>query len=85
MHSEANHAETECGDEKSLLQGQARRTGTPTPGKPEIPEGFQQGIFKGKGGSGMVGCCKLLGVGILCSCRCSRRLGHEVPTLFFLI
>ena len=27
----------------------------------------------------MVGCCKLLGVGILCSYRCPHRSGHDVP------
>ena len=27
----------------------------------------------------MVGCCKLLGVGILCSCHCPPRLGRDVP------
>ena len=27
----------------------------------------------------MVVCCELLGVGILCSCSCPGRPGHDVP------
>ena len=27
----------------------------------------------------MAGCCRLLGAGILCSCSCPGRSGHNVP------
>ena len=29
----------------------------------------------------MLGCYKLLGVGIFCSCSCTYRIGHSVPVI----
>ena len=48
---------------------------------PELLERFQQSAFKGevREGQGEVGCCRLLGAGILCSCSCSPRSGCDVP------
>lgn len=47
---------------------------------PRLPEGFQQSIFlKARWGRGGIGCCKLLGIGILCFCSCPHRSGHDVP------
>ena len=34
---------------------------------------------KGKVGGGIVGCCKLLSAGILPSCSCPHRSGHDDP------
>ena len=77
-HSEAKQTETsEFGAEKGLLQGQAKSRVGCTPQIPELPEGFQQSIFKGKVREGRG--CRLLGAGILCSCSCPRRSGHSVP------
>ena len=36
-------------------------------------------LFYTKRGGGVVGCCKLLGVRILCSYICPHRSGHNVP------
>ena len=46
---------------------------------PNYPEGFQQSICKGQVREGRGGCCRLLGVGILCSCSCPRMSAHNVP------
>ena len=44
------------------------------PHKPRLPKGFQQSTFKGKSEREVVSCCKLLGVGILCSCSCAGQV-----------
>ena len=36
-------------------------------------------FFNAKIGGGVVSCCRLLGVGILCSCSCPHKSGHTVP------
>ena len=66
------------GAEKGLFWHYERRMGGSCSQSPELPEVFQQNMFKGKVREGIVGCCKLLGVGILCSCCCPCRSGHCV-------
>ena len=39
---------------------------------------FSKAFLKARWGRGVVGCCKLLGVGILCPCRCLGRSSHNV-------
>ena len=47
MHSEAKHSEmSESGAERDLLQGHTRRTGGLCSNNTELPEEFQQSIFK---------------------------------------
>ena len=43
------------------------------------PKGFGKIFLKASWGRGVAGCCRLLGVGILCSCSCPRRPGRKVP------
>ena len=76
-----NNAETSAfGAEKGLLQGHARRTGGLCPKKtPNSPTGLSKLLLKARWGRGVVGCCELLGAGILCSCSCPCRSGHNVP------
>lgn len=79
MHGEAKQNKMlELGAEKGLLQGQARRTRGACPPNPELLKGFQQSIFKGKVREEH-GCFCKLHVGILCSCSCPGRSGHNVP------
>ena len=42
-------------------------------------KGFSKAFLKARWGRGVVGCCKPLGVGILCSRSCPHRSGHNVP------
>ena len=42
-------------------------------------EAPSKALLKARWGRGKVGCCKLLGVGILCSCSCPRMSGRDVP------
>ena len=49
MHSEAKQSETLVfGEDNSLLQGHARRTGSLCSKPPKLLEVFQQSIFKGQ-------------------------------------
>ena len=48
------------------------------PKEPACP-GWNSGFFCSKRGRGVVGCCRLLAVGILHSCSCPHRSGHNVP------
>lgn len=77
MHGEAK---PKCGvwRRESLFQGQERREG-PVPSKIPSLKDFSKAFSKAKLKRGVVGCCKLLGIGILCSYSCSYRLGHNVP------
>ena len=68
----------EFGAQKGLLQGHARRMGGSFSKKPELLQGFNKALLKAKWGRVMVGCCKLLGVGILCSCSHPHSPGHDV-------
>lgn len=67
------------GAEKSLFWDYERRKGGSYSQNPELPQVFQQNMLKGKVRERIVGCCKLLCVGILCSCCCPCRSGHCVP------
>ena len=76
----------EFGAEKGLLQGHARRHRANAP-KTKCFKIFQQSIFRQRLGRGrwvrvMVGCCKLLGVLIFCSCSYLPRSGNDVPVNF---
>ena len=45
-------------------------------------KGFSKALLKARWGRHVVGCCRLLGVGILCSCSCPHRSGHDIPINF---
>ena len=81
MHIEGKQTKMlDFGAEKSLLlQGHARRQVAHAPQNPNSLKGFSKAFLKARRGRGLVGYCTLLGVGILCSCRCPRRSGHDVP------
>ena len=81
MHSEAKHIETlEFGAEKGLSQGHAKRWVACASKAPNSCKGFSKAFLKAKRGEeDMISCCKLLGVGILCSFSCPHRSGHHVP------
>ena len=46
---------------------------------PDSRKGFSKAFLKARWGRGGIGCCKLLGIGILCFCSCPHRSGHDVP------
>ena len=80
MHSEAKQTEKlEFGAEKGLLQGHVRRWAARAQKTQNFSKGFCKGSLKARWGRGVVSCCKLLGVGILCSCSCPHRSGHDAP------
>ena len=55
----------------------------PPPAKtPNTSKDFSKALLKARWVRGVVSCCKLLGVGILCSCNCPCRLDHSVPVNF---
>ena len=45
-------------------------------------KGFSKALLKARWRRRVVGCCRLLGVGILCSCSCPHRSGHDIPINF---
>ena len=49
---------------------------------PNSSKGFSKALLKARWGRVMVSCCKLLHVGILCSCSCPRRSDHSVSVNF---
>ena len=49
---------------------------------PNSSKGFSKALLKARWGRVVVSCCKLLSVGILCSCSCPRRSDHSVPVKF---
>lgn len=76
MHSEAKQTEMpDLGAEKGLLQGSSW---TQVDHAPQISETPQTKIAKARRGRGVVGCCKLLGAGILCAYSFPQRSGHSV-------
>ena len=48
------------------------------PLNPKFLKEFQQSTFKGKVREGMIGCCQVLDIGILCSCNCPCGSGHDI-------
>ena len=46
---------------------------------PNSPKGFSKVFLNSRWRMGIVGCCELLGVNILCPCSCPCRSGHIVP------
>ena len=65
--------------EKGLLQNCTEDGWLVPPKIPNSPEGFSKALPKARWGKDVVSCCRLLGVGILCSCSCPHRSGHDVP------
>ena len=62
----------EYGVGKSLVQGRAGRSGS-CPKHPNCPKSFSKALLKARWKGGVVGCCKFLGVRILCSYSCSSK------------
>ena len=80
MHTEAKQIKTlEFGAEKGLFQDHARRWVSHVPKTMKSSKGFSNTFLKARWGRGLVSFCKLLGVGILCSCSCPCMSGHDVP------
>ena len=80
MHTEAKQIKTlEFGAEKSLLQDHARRWVSHAPKTLKSSKGFSKTFLKARWGRGLFSFCKLLGVGILCSCSYPCMSGHNVP------
>ena len=81
MHSEAKQTKiSESGEERCLLQDHTRRVVAHVLKTPKTPKAFQQNILKDQVKKGcVVGFCKLLGVGILCSYSCLCGSCHNVP------
>ena len=75
-----NSTETlESGAEKGLFQSPTRRWVAYAP-QPRTPWSISTKIFlKSTWGRDLIVCCRLLGVGILCSSCCPCRSGHDVP------
>ena len=85
MHDthEAKQTKTsESEAKKDVLQDHARRLSLCTrvcaPKETQDPQRVSAKHFS-RPGKDEVGGCKLLGVGILCSCNCTCRSGHNVP------
>ena len=70
------------GAEKCLLQGHRRSWAACAPQSPNSLSGFSEALLKARLVRGMVSCCKILGVGILCSCSCPYRSDYNVPVNF---
>ena len=45
-------------------------------------KGFSKALLKARWRRHVVGCCRLLGIGILCSCSCPHKSGHDIPINF---
>lgn len=70
----------EFGAEKGLLQSHARRRWLMLPPKSwTLWRVSRKHFLKARWGSGVVGCRKLLSVGILCFCRYSQRSDRNFP------
>ena len=79
--------ETSCWDKEEWIYSESQETKKSSVPKNQLTRVRIQAscILKGEGGGGgcggeeVAGCCKLLGAGILCSCSCPCRSGHDVP------
>ena len=79
-HSETKQIKmSDFGSEKSLLKA-IHGIGSLVPKKNPVSwKGFKKTFLKAKWGRGVVGCCKVLSGGILCSCSYPPRSGQDVP------
>ena len=79
MYNEAKQTKTSRvwsgGD---LLQGYVRGWVSPAQQTLNSLKSFSKACLKARWGRGEVGCCILLGTGILCSCNYQHRSGHDV-------
>ena len=73
----SNSTETKFGAEKVLLKGHTKRINEPP--NPNSPKDLSKAFLKAKWGRGVVGWCRLLGVGMLCPCSCPCRSSHQIP------
>ena len=73
----SNNTETKFGAERVLLKGHTKRINEPP--NPNSPKDFSKAFLKAKWGRGVIGCCRLLGVGMLCSFSCPCRSSHHIP------
>ena len=69
----------ESGAKKGLLQGYAGRPVTHASKSCTPWRASSKALLKARWGRDVVSCCKLLGVGILCSCSCPHGSGQNVP------
>ena len=80
MYTEAKQIKTlQFGAEKGLLQDHARGWVSHVPKTLKSSKGFRKACLKARWEKDVFSCCKLLGVGILCSCSCRCMSGHDVP------
>lgn len=68
-HREKQTKILESGAEKRLLQGRGTSWAACAPQSPDSLSGFSEARLV----RGLISCCKVLGVGILCSCICPHR------------
>ena len=78
MHPEAKQYWNVWSRER-FIAGPCKEMGGSCPKNPNSPKGFNKASLKVRWERGLVSCCRLLGVGILCSGSCPRRSGHDVP------
>ena len=69
---------TSVGSRERFISGPCQMIGGSCSKTLNFSKGFSKALLKVKCGRGMVSCYKLLGVGILCSCSCPCRSGHNV-------
>ena len=81
-HREKQTKILESGAEKRLLQGRRRSWAACVSQSPDSLSGFSKALLKARLVRGMISCCKVLGVGILCSCICPHRSDYNVPVNF---
>ena len=79
-YNEAKQTEiSELGAEKVFFAGPFEENKRPEPPNTPNSKSFSKAFLKTKRGQGEVGCCKLLGVRILCSCSCPGRSPQDAP------
>ena len=66
-------------EQRSLLYGLQGEGVVHAPKTLSSPKGFTKAFLKARWERGVVSCCKLLGLGILCCCSCPQRSGQDVP------
>ena len=66
-------------EQRSLLYGLQGEGVVYAPKTLSSPKGFTKAFLKARWERGVVSCCKLLGLGILCFCSCPQRSGQDVP------
>ena len=69
----------ELEQKRGFLQGHMKRLVACAQRTQNCLKGFSKALLKARWGREVVSCCKLLGVGILCSHSCLHRSGQDVP------